>query len=159
MECIEEGIVTRTLGADAEVTTTRAEACSNCESRSTCSALGGNTSSNVVRVANPIGAVVGDRVAVTLPGSSIVGAAGLLYFFPAVALIAGAFGGNWLATTWGHDPNVGTGIGALAMLLSSFASVAFVGRKLGKKRSFVPQISRVILEGEIEAPSDVERRT
>ena len=147
MECIEEGIVTRVNGAEAEVTATRAEACSKCGSKSTCAALGGTSSNTVVRVSNEVGASVGDRVAVTLPGSSVVGAAGLLYFFPAVALIAGAGGGHVAAESLGINPNVGTGVGGLLMLVISFALVALVGRRLGSKRSFIPRISRVIFKG------------
>jgi len=155
MECIEEGIVTRVLGIEAEVMAVRAEACSSCQSKSTCTALGGNTTQTVVRVSNPIGAAVGDRVAVSLPGASIVGAAGLLYFFPAVALIVGAAGGNALAGPLGLSDNLGTGLGGLLMLVISFTLVAVFGRRLGKKSSFIPQISRVILEGVEEGPSDV----
>ena len=153
MECIEEGIVTRVSGVEAEVTATRAEACSKCGSKSTCAALGGTTSNTVVRVSNGIGASVGDRVAVTLPGSSVVGAAGLLYFFPAVALIAGAGGGHMAAESLGVNPDVGTGVGGLLLLVISFALVAVVGRRLGRKSTFIPQISRVIYKGDY-SPDD-----
>ncbi len=149
MDCIEEGIVTRTMGTMAEVTATRVEACQACSSKSACEALGGNTSKTVVRANNVAGAAVGDRVAVTLAGRSIVGAAVLLYFFPAVALIGGAGLGQLAATRLAVDGNVGAVVGAVALLAVSLAVVAMLGRRLGRRQDFIPEISRVTMRGAI----------
>ena len=149
VDCIEEGIVTRVMGPEAEVTAALAEAGASCDSKSACSALGGVSSHTIVRVGNPIGARLGDRVTVTLPGNSVVSAAGLLYFFPAVALIAGAVAGNALATRTGTNVDLGSFFGAIAALLVSFVVVTVVGRRLGKRKAFVPQIARVVAEGEL----------
>ena len=157
MDCIEEGIVTRTMGTMAEVTATRAEACQACSSKGTCEALGGNTSKTVVRANNVAGAAVGDRVAVSLAGRSIVGAAGLLYFFPAVALIGGAGLGQMVATRLDMDGNVGAVMGAVGLLAVSLAIVATLGRRLGRRQDFIPEITRVTVRGgseEAQAVSD-----
>jgi len=149
MDCIEEGVVTRLLGPDAEVTATRAEACHSCTSKGTCEALGGQTSATVVRASNPIGARVGDRVTVRLAGSSVLGAAGLLYFFPAVALIGGATAGHYGAASLALDPDLGAAAGAGLLLVLSLFAVALVGRRLGRRQSFVPRISQVTVPGQL----------
>lgn len=163
MDCIEEGIVTRTMGTMAEVTATRAEACQACSSKGTCEALGGSTSKTVVRATNVAGAAVGDRVAVAMPGRSIVGAAGLLYFFPAVALLGGAALGQYAATRMEASVNGGAVLGAAVCLLASFAVVALFGRRLGRRQDFIPEISRVTVRGELgddqaESDPDAVRR-
>jgi sigma-E factor negative regulatory protein RseC len=150
MDCIEEGIVTRLVGTEAEVTATRAEACHACTAKGTCEAMGGSTSATVVRATNPVGARVGDRVTVRLAGSSVVGAAGLLYFFPAVALIGGAAVGHYAATARSWDADLGAAAGAALALVLSLVSVAFVGRRLGRRQSFVPRISQVTVPGQLE---------
>jgi sigma-E factor negative regulatory protein RseC len=150
MDCIEEGIVTRTMGTMAEVTATRAEACQACSSKGTCEALGGSTSKTVVKATNVAGAAVGDRVAVAMPGRSIVGAAGLLYFFPAVALLGGAALGQLLATRMEFSVNLGGVLGAVLFLVVSFALVALVGRRLGRRQDFIPEISRVTVRGDLD---------
>jgi len=152
MDCIEEGIVTRTMGTMAEVTATRAEACSACSSKGTCEALGGSTSLTVVRATNVAGADMGDRVAVAMPGGSIVSAAGLLYFFPAVALIGGAGVGQFAATRLAINDNVGAILGAVIFLLVSLGLVALVGRRLARRQDYIPEISRVILRAEPTKP-------
>jgi sigma-E factor negative regulatory protein RseC len=147
----------------AEVTATRAEACQACSSKGTCEALGGSTSKTVVRATNVAGAAVGDRVAVAMPGRSIVGAAGLLYFFPAVALLGGAALGQFAATRMETSVNVGAVLGALVCLLLSFALVALFGRRLGRRQDFIPEVSRVTVRGDLggdqaESESDAVRR-
>ena len=161
MDCIEEGLVTKTMGAMAEVTATRAEACSACSSKGTCDALGGTSTKTVVRASNLAGATVGDRVAVTLPGSSILGAAGLLYFFPAVALIVGAAVGQFVATRLESNGNIGAVVGAVAFLALSFGAIALFGRRLGRRQDYIPEISHVMVRGELpqaDSESDAVRR-
>jgi sigma-E factor negative regulatory protein RseC len=148
MDCIEEGIITQLLpGDEAVVTATRAEACAGCSTQGTCSAMGGSGSATTVRALNTIAARRGDRVAVSLAGSAIVGAAGVLYFLPAVGLMGGAWAGHAVATTRQADPNLGTALGALAALGISLALIAAFGRRLGRRRHFVPRITRVLVPG------------
>ncbi|MDP7113152.1 MAG: SoxR reducing system RseC family protein [Myxococcota bacterium] len=146
MDCIEEGIVTQLLpGDEAVVTATRAEACAGCSAHGTCSAMGGSGSATAVRALNTIAARRGDRVAVSLAGSAIVGAAGVLYFLPAVGLLGGAWGGHALAASRDIDPNLGAALGALGALCVSAAVIATYGRRLGQRRHFVPRITRVLV--------------
>ncbi len=149
MECIEEGIVARVEGDLAIVVATRAEACHKCSAKGTCTALGGTAKRTEVQATNPIGARPGDRVAVSLPGSSIVGAAGLLYFLPAVALIAGAMAGHFGGGGAGLDPDLAAAIGAVAALLVSLGVVALVGRRLGRRSAFTPRISQITARGSL----------
>ncbi len=146
MDCIEEGIVTQLLpDGEAVVTATRAEACASCSSQGTCAAMGGSGSATTVRAQNPIAARRGDRVAVSLAGSAIVGAAGLLYFLPALGLIGGAWAGHSVAAAQGVDPNLGAAIGAGGTLLLAGLLIATLGRRLGQRRHFVPRITRVLV--------------
>ena len=151
MDCIEEGIVTRILpGGEAVVTAARVEACAGCSAQSTCAAMGGSSKSTEVHAINDVGARLGDRVAVVLSGSAVVGAAGLLYFLPALGLIGGAWGGHTLAGASEVNVNLGAGLGALAALALCFAAIGLLGRRLGKRKRFVPRISRVLVPGALE---------
>ena len=84
-------------------------------------------------------------MAVSLAGSAIVGAAGVLYFLPAVGLLGGAWGGHALAASRDIDPNLGAALGALGALCVSAAVIATYGRRLGQRRHFVPRITRVLV--------------
>ncbi len=150
MDCIEEGVVTQILpGGEAVVTAARVEACASCSAQSTCAAMGGSSKSTEVRARNDIGARRGDRVAVALAGSAVVGAAGLLYFLPAVGLIGGAWAGHALADASGIDVNLGAGLGAVLALATCLAVIAVVGKRLGRRQQFVPHISRVLVPGRL----------
>lgn len=149
MECIEEGIVARVQGGDAIIIATRADACAKCTAKDGCAAIGGAPTRTEVRATNDIGASPGDRVAVSLPGSSVIGAAGVLYFMPALALIAGALGGHHGGGALGLDVNLGAALGALLGLGASLGLVALIGRRLSRRASFIPRISQVLARGSV----------
>jgi sigma-E factor negative regulatory protein RseC len=148
MDCIEEGFVARLVDArQAIVTATRSEACSTCSSRGMCTSLGGEVTTTEVQAINDIGARPGDRVSVGLAGSSIVRAAGLLYFFPAIALIGGALIGQQISAGRGANPDAGAALGAACALGLSLVLVALVGRKLARRREFIPRITAILVPG------------
>ncbi len=153
MECIEQGVVTRLIdGRWAVVSATRSEACATCSSKGTCSALGGESSSTQVRARNDVGARPGDRVSVGMAGSSIVGAAALLYFFPAVAIIGGAVAGQHVGAARGTNPDAGAALGAAAALAISLILIGFIGRRLARRREFIPRITAILVHGNPEEP-------
>ncbi len=157
MDCIEQGIISRVNGEQAVLIATRSEACSACSSKSACNAMGGSPSLAEVTVNNTLGAQQGDRVVVAMPGSSVVQAAGLLYFFPAAALIAGAVAGNAAANSLALDVNLGALIGAAAALVPSLAIVMLVGRRLSQRQDFTPRVTQILMRQEDlkSTPSDV----
>lgn len=148
MDCIEQGIISRVTGDQAIVIATRSDACSSCSSKGACSAMGGAPTLAEVRVNNALGAQQGDRVVVAMPGSSVVRAAGLLYFFPAVALIMGAVAGNALAVRLVLDANLGTLLGAVLSLVPALLIVTLVGRRLSKRQDFTPRVTQILLRGD-----------
>ena len=110
-------------GTDALVRMAPAAGCGSCGSRGSCGSAG--KAPQVIRLQLSATAQVGDRVAVSMPSSSVALAALLGYLLPPACLLAGAVAG---AVAVGGDEAAvaGAGIGffaglLLARLISHFA--------------------------------------
>ena len=110
-------------GTDALVRMAPAAGCGSCGSRGSCGSAG--KAAQVIGMELPAQARLGDRVAVSMPSSSIALAALLGYLLPPACLLAGAVAG---AINVGGDEAAvaGAGIGLcagllLARLISRFA--------------------------------------
>ena len=87
----EEGIVTKIEStATAWVKTTKSGACKSCSARSSCHSMGGSNEMEVEAI-NQAGAQVGQKVVLSFATSPLLKATFLLYVFPIIAMIVGAF--------------------------------------------------------------------
>lgn len=93
----EEGVVTRATGNLAWVKTVPPKACETCGASDTCEMLESKGELNF-EVENTLSACEGDRVVVGLETGSLLFLTFMLYIFPILFLIAGAFVGNAAAT-------------------------------------------------------------
>ena len=106
----------------AEVIPMQTETCAgNCQRCAGC----GSHQPAVLRVSNPIGARVGDRVVVEATSGAMMKVAAALYILPAMLLIGGYLLGEYL---WKQGIVVG-----LAGLLLGLLLVKLLDRKLSKK--------------------------
>lgn len=89
----EEGVVTRATRETAWVKTVKPKACETCEAGDSCEVLQGKEELNF-EVPNTLNADEGDRVVVGLRTGSLLFLTFMLYIFPVLFLVAGAFSGN-----------------------------------------------------------------
>ena len=139
----EKGIVTRTDGTMAWVTTNRSSSCEGCASRGACHASE-NKNEMEVRAVNTAGAGVGDRVVVSFQTASYLKASFLLYVFPVLAMIAGAVLGQESATGLGLDPGVFSVICGFLFFLLSIIVVRFRGNRMAQNKEYQPKISKIM---------------
>ncbi|MBU4053771.1 MAG: SoxR reducing system RseC family protein [Proteobacteria bacterium] len=137
----EQGLVIKTLGAKAIVKTQKTEACDGCASRDSCSTQGRDME---VEVINSLGAKEGDRVILQIETRYFLKATFLMYIFPIVCLIAGAFIGERVAIQNQGDPSgysAGFGFG---FFLAAIFLVKMKGNKMGEKDTYKPRITRIV---------------
>jgi sigma-E factor negative regulatory protein RseC len=145
----EQGLVIKTLGEKAIVKTWKTEACEGCASQDSCSERGRDME---VEVINPLGAGVGDRVAVHIETRYFLKATFFMYVFPILCLLAGALAGERLAVLYQGNPSgysMGFGFGCF---LAALVIVKIKGKKMGEKEAYRPRIIRILTKRKFEKP-------
>ena len=143
----EEGVVIKLGNSDtttAWVKTIRSGACKSCASRHSCNSDHGSNEMEVEAI-NSAGAKVGDRIVLSIQTSSLLKATFLIYIFPILFMLAGAFLGQKLAFDNGNqDPS---GLSALMAFLFLGIAVLFVklrGKSMSLKKEYTPTIVRIV---------------
>ncbi|THB77226.1 MAG: hypothetical protein D3926_15990 [Desulfobacteraceae bacterium] len=127
----------------AQVETERKTVCGECENQKMV-CYGCMFSPRIVgRVANPIGAVKGDRVKIYLSTKKLFMAAGLFYLVPMLALLLGAFSGLLISGAFDMSESAATLGFAIAGFLLGIIVVTFLGRTHVLSRFFQPVITGV----------------
>ena len=134
------GIVDRVDGSLCRVCLAD-EACGHdCEACAGCSR---KNKGRLMEAENDAGAVVGDRVEIHAPESSIIPAAFLVFLLPIALMTLGYATGKYLLSM--------TLLGVLFALVGAFLGVWFCvlyARKIGKRSSTVYRVSRILMEDE-----------
>jgi sigma-E factor negative regulatory protein RseC len=91
-------------------------------------------------VDNPIGAVVGDEVIVSVADGAVLRGIGLLYVLPLVLLVLGGGMASMLAEPSGQS-DVYVAIGSVAGLLLGFIAAKWIAARLGRRQN-QPYIAR-----------------
>lgn len=143
----EEGIVIK-IGSSATPTawvkTTRSHACKSCASRDSCNAKEGDKDMEVEAI-NSAGAKVGDRIVLSIRTASLFKATFLIYIFPILAMLAGAFAGQQLALNLGRqDPSGISAIMAFLFLGLAVLIVKLLGKAMSLKEEYTPTIVRIV---------------
>lgn len=143
MGLTEEGIVVR-LGAENTVwvEAARKSACEGCTSRGSCHAGIANTME--AHAVNEAGARVGDRVLMEIPHQSFFTVSLLIYIFPVVALVAGAFAGQYMAGPLALDVQAASALGGFGFFLVSVVIVVIAGRFAGKSKRYLPKVTHIL---------------
>lgn len=138
----EEGIVTHIESdAMAWVKTSKSSACKACSASGSCTAMG---SEMKVQALNIAGAREGDRIKLSFENASLLKATFLLYVFPILCLISGAFVGQGIAANYRWNESA---VAALAGFLCFLAAVLFVkirANQMAKSDSYRPKIVSVL---------------
>lgn len=140
----EQGVVTRIESATtAWVKTTRSGACESCSARSSCHSLGGGEETEVEAI-NHARAQIGQKVVLSFDTSPLLKATFLLYMFPILTMMAGAFIGQQLAADFHLDPSFLAAVFGFSCFGLTLVFVRSKGNKLAKRDEYRPKIIRVI---------------
>lgn len=142
----EEGIVLR-MGASgatrtAWVRTSRSSACESCTSKDSCH-MGEGGMEMEVEAINTASAKPGDKVLLRIKTGSFVKATFLLYIFPILCLIAGAFIGQHIAESKGGDPSVMAALVGFSGFAMSFIIIRLIDRMLSGNVNYKPEIIKI----------------
>ena len=139
----EQGTVIKIDAQGTWVKTTRSSACAGCSAKGSCLSKPGGDEREVNAI-NTIGAVVGDRIVLGIETAPLLKATFLLYIFPIIALIFGAFLGHEFAGNLQMDA---TNVSVLSGLIF-FASAVLIMRRranrLALQDSYRPRIIRIL---------------
>ena len=144
----ETGRVVEVRDQFAWIETVPKTSCNSCSVRSGCGTsvlakvLGRRHT--LVRVANPIGVVVGDRVVIGISESGLVRGSLAVYFVPLVGLFFGAVGSHYLADSTAYA-EVASIFGALAGFLAGLAWVQRFSRRTEQDARYQPVLLRQLI--------------
>jgi len=126
----ETGIVVKVTGKVATLRMSVSDACSACDQKSMCHPDSGTV--RMLSAHDPIGVTPGDVVTVSLPSKGVWLAMGLVYGWPLVTLIAGA----WLGFKWAVGEGMSADSAEIAAALSGLAGLGagFVVLRMNRHR-------------------------
>jgi sigma-E factor negative regulatory protein RseC len=139
----EEGIVIKIDSQTAWVKTTKTGACEACSARSSCQTMGGGKEMEVEAI-NRAGAKVGQKVVLSFDTSPLLKATFLLYVFPIIAMVVGAFIGQKMAAFLNFDPSMVSALMGFSFFGLTLLFVKSRGNKLAKKDEYQPKVIRII---------------
>ncbi len=139
----EQGIVIKIDSETAWVKTTKTSACKACAARSSCHSLGGGKEMEVEAI-NRAGAKVGQKVVISFDTSPLLKATFLLYVFPILTMLVGAFIGQQLAPNFNFDTSMLSAIMGFSFFGLTLLFVKSRGNKLAQKDEYQPKIIRII---------------
>ena len=139
----EEGIVIKIDSQTAWVKTTKTSACKSCSARSSCHTMGGGKEMEVEAI-NRVGAKVGEKVVLSFDTSPLLKATFLLYVFPIITMIIGAFLGQKMAVLLNFDTSMLSAMMGFSFFGLTLLFVKSRGNKLAKRDEYQPKVIRII---------------
>lgn len=139
----EEGVVIEINAGNALVTTTKTSACKGCAAKSSCNAMGGGKEMKVEAI-NLVGAQIGQNVVISFETTPLLKATFMLYMFPIIVLLIGAFTGQKLGFILNFNPSLCSAFTGFFFFGVSILFVRLQGNKMAKKAEYHPKIIRII---------------
>ncbi|MEE8432773.1 MAG: SoxR reducing system RseC family protein [Candidatus Desulfatibia sp.] len=139
----EEGVILKIDSSTAWVKTQKTKACEGCSSRGACSTMSGGEDMEVQAI-NAAGGQVGDRVVLSFDTYALLKAAFLLYVFPIICMLLGAFAGMQLAPAVNLDTSIVSATGGFLFFGLSFLFVKSKGNRMAQKDEYRPKITRIL---------------
>ncbi len=148
----EIGRVIEVCAGSARVEISQSSLCAHCEVASSC--VPGTAGKRIVKVLDPLGISVGQRVRIELSSAKLLWASFLAYLVPLLFLFAGAILGFYSARStmrelWG-------GMGAIAGLTAGLLISRLLGQYLGRRGKLAPTITAVIAEEDRKNRKDAD---
>ena len=151
---IEQGIVEEIRGRKALVRIRKSAACAGCPTRDSCEI--GSDKPVRVEVVNDLSASVGDLVEISMPAATVMKLSLLIYFFPVLALVAGAVIGNSLAGFLGMGPTPAAMAGGGGAMAATFLGLRRLEKRTGTRERYRPRMTRVLPGGDPEPSAEEE---
>jgi sigma-E factor negative regulatory protein RseC len=153
----EQGIVIK-VGVKGQnialVKTVKHSGCEACSARDQC-AVGAKGKAQEVKAINLVNAQEGDLIQISMDTKALLQATFLLYIFPIICMLFGAFVGNAIGAAMGMASIVSLSAGVVC-----FAAAMMIVRKraghLALKRKYQPKITRVLGRGKPPLDLDCE---
>jgi sigma-E factor negative regulatory protein RseC len=140
----EEGVVIKIDSTAAWVKTTQTSACKGCSARGSCNSMG-NDKEREVKAINTAGAKVGDRIVLDLETASLLKVSFLLYVFPILCMIVGAFIGQQIAASFFYfSESAVSAIFGFLFFFIAFLIIKAKGNTLAQKNEYQPKIIRIL---------------
>jgi sigma-E factor negative regulatory protein RseC len=140
---IEEGVVIKVAGETAWVKTRRGSACASCSARHACASPEGDGQEMEVETINLAGAAIGDHVVISIESAALLKASFLLYVFPIICMIAGAFAGNAAGPFFNMEGSTASVVSAACFFGISFLVIRYRGTRMADNRHYRPKIIRI----------------
>ena len=143
----EEGVVIKTDSTTAWIKTVKTNTCESCSAKSSCHALGGGKEMEVEAI-NAAGARIGDRVVIGFETAPLLKVTFLLYVFPILGLLLGAFIGQSAAPLFALNPSAASiTVGFLFVFLALWF-IKQKGNQLAKQSRYRPKVIRILNHAE-----------
>jgi sigma-E factor negative regulatory protein RseC len=138
----EEGIVEEISRNTAVIKIQKSSSCKHCADKDSCSVANRNM---LIEVENRLNAKEGDRVEVSVPEGTFVKLSLMVYIFPVVSLMLGAFLGNFLSIQFNTDPSATAAVTAALFLAASFLVLKAFEKKKSTGEKYSPRMTRILI--------------
>ena len=139
----EQGIVIKTTSGSAWVKTVKSADCKGCTARGACHSQG-NSAQMEVEALNEAGAKVGDRIVLLFETSSLLKATFLLYVFPILLLMIGAFCGQEVAPHLDINPSCFAVITGFSFFVAAVLFIKVRANRMALKKEYRPKIIKIL---------------
>jgi sigma-E factor negative regulatory protein RseC len=142
----EEGVIVKVKEDSVLVQPERSDRCEGCSAAFCATDESGDL---IIEARDPIGAKVGQRIRLVIREERLIGYSFLLYGFPLISLLVGAFGGTWIGGLLGLGSGtdvlaVGSALGLTVMALLFSKTLV---RKLETSKSYQPVVVEILNGG------------
>ena len=137
----EQGIVAELRKNIAVIKIVRSSSCKHCADKDSCSVANRNM---LIEVKNSLNANEGDRVEVSVPEGTFVKLSLMVYIFPIVALMVGAFLGNFLSIQLKTDPSATAAITGALFLAASFWGLKRFEKNKTTGDKYYPRMTKIV---------------
>ncbi len=146
----EQGIVLK-VGLKGQnialVKTVQHSGCEACSARNQCNP-GAKGKAQEVEALNIVNAREGDLIQITMDTKALLQATFLLYIFPIIGMLLGAFVGNAVAIAVGMAPSAGSLLMGIICFVAAMVMVRKRAGHMALKRKYQPKITRIIGRGD-----------
>ena len=142
----EQGVIEEIVQQKAVVRIQKSSACAGCDSRGSCMAMEDKTM--LIELANELQANVGDRVELGMRSGSLIKLSLLIYFFPVIGFVAGAF----IAAAWAEslhiDSTTASLLGGIIVMAITFFVLKWLNRGAQDKGEYRPRMTRILAKAD-----------
>ena len=137
----EQGVIEKIENQKAFVRIQKTSACDHCKSRGSCDV---SKRDMIVEVDNIIQAKVGDVIELSMPEGAVMKLSILVYLLPILALLIGAFIGDYLAQIFLINRSLTALLSGGILMMAVFYALKKMERLKKFKDAYQPRLTRII---------------